>query len=92
MNADLEAAAARLDARRAQADATVKAHRTAALAAFIEQKNEIDRLLALIAEESANHFGVDPETVTWADRDGLARITALLTEAKDILKQEGEYA
>jgi hypothetical protein len=68
------------------------AQREAATAAFIAHKHEIDRLLAVIAEESDHHFGVDPETLSWADANDLARITAKLTEIKDILKHEGEYA
>jgi hypothetical protein len=66
--------------------------RAAATANFISHKNEIDRLLAVIAEESEHHFGVDPDSLTWSDANAAARITAKLTEIKNILKREGEYA
>jgi hypothetical protein len=54
------------------------AQREAATANFIAHKNEIDRLLTVIAEESALHFGVDPDTLSWADAGDLAQITAKL--------------
>jgi hypothetical protein len=68
-----------------------EAQRVAATANFIAHKQEIDRLLAIIAEESAHHFGVDPGSLTWADANAAAQITAMLTEIKDIVKHEGEY-
>ena len=36
-----------------------------ALAAFVEAKAEIDRLLAELAALSADHFHASPDAITW---------------------------
>jgi hypothetical protein len=43
----------------------------AALAAFMAGKAEIDALLARIAAASDDHFGINPERVTWGDAGSL---------------------
>jgi len=43
----------------------------AALAAFMRGKTEIDALLARITAASADHFGANPEQVTWGDAGSL---------------------
>jgi hypothetical protein len=79
-------------AYRIEREERAAAQRAAATAAFIEQKAEFDRLIAELADASDHHFGVDPDTLNWADRDGLARLVAKLTEIKNIIRNEGEYA
>ena len=38
-----------------------------ALDAYIARKTEIDSMLARLAALSDDHFGADPEAITWAD-------------------------
>src|SRR5689334_22374728 len=40
---------------------------SAALAAFIARKTEIDTILARLAALSADHFNRSPDEITWAD-------------------------
>jgi len=57
-----------------------EANRQQALAAFIARKAEIDALLARLAAASADHFGRDPEEVTWADEGSLGHVEEKLRE------------
>ncbi|WP_296701388.1 hypothetical protein [Thiocapsa sp. UBA6158] len=51
-----------------------------ALAAFMAGKAEIDVLLARIAAASDDHFGANPERVTWGDAGSLGFVTERLKE------------
>jgi hypothetical protein len=68
------------------------ANRLAALAAFIAAKAEFDALLAELTAASADHFGTEPDAVTWADAEGLRHRTAPLRDLADALARRGEYA
>jgi hypothetical protein len=68
------------------------ANRQAALATFIAAKAEFDALLAELTAASADHFGADPDAVTWADADGLRHRMAPLRDLADALTRRGEYA
>ncbi len=57
----------------------------AALAAFMADKTEIDALLARIAAASDDHFGTNPERVTWGDAGSLGFITERLKEITEFL-------
>ena len=57
----------------------------AALAAFMEGKAEIDTLLARIAAASNDHFGMNPERVTWGDAGSLGFVTERLKEITEFL-------
>jgi len=61
------------DARRAR-------NQQQALAAFVGRKAEIDALLARLAAASADHFGCDPDEVTWADEGSLSHVEQQLRE------------
>ncbi len=56
-----------------------------ALAAFMSGKAEIDALLARIAAASDDHFGTNPERVTWGDTGSLGFITERLKEITEFL-------
>jgi len=66
-------------------DARREANRQQALAAFIARKAEIDALLARIAAASADHFGRDPDEVTWADEGSLGHVEQKLREVAEFL-------
>ena len=57
----------------------------AALAAFMAGKTEIDTLLTWIAAASDDHFGTNPERVTWGDAGGVGFITERLKEITEFL-------
>ena len=57
----------------------------AALAAFMVSKTEIDALLARIAAASDDHFGTNPERVTWGDAGNLGFVTERLKEITEFL-------
>ena len=57
----------------------------AALAAFMAGKAEIDTLLARITAASDDHFGTNPERVTWADAGSLGFVTERLKEITEFL-------
>ena len=63
-----------------------------ALSAFLDQKNEIDRLLERLQAASADHFGRHPDEVTWADRDTLDAYRRILRMLADRVFKEGEHA
>jgi hypothetical protein len=58
----------------------------AALAAFMQGKAEIDGLFARIQAASADHFGTDPEHVTWGDAGSLGFVTEQLKEITAFLR------
>jgi len=64
---------------------------SAALAAFIARKIEIDTILVRLTALSADHFASEPETVTWADVGTLANYLKGLREISDAAFQEGEH-
>ncbi len=57
----------------------------AALAAFVAGKTEIDALLARVAAASDDHFGTNPERVTWGDAGSLGFVTERLKEITEFL-------
>ncbi len=65
---------------------TTPKYNEAALAAFMAGKAEIDTLLARIAAASDDHFGTNPERVTWGDAGSLGFITERLKEITEFLR------
>ena len=63
-----------------------------AVDAYIARKTEIDAMLARLAALSDDHFGADPEAITWADVGTLAHYTELLKRITDSAFKEGEHA
>jgi hypothetical protein len=61
-----------------------------ALAAFTARKAEIDRMLAKLAELSANHFNVDPDTLHWGNVGDLGYMRDRLTEICEAVGLEPE--
>ena len=57
----------------------------AALAAFMAGKTELDALLVRIAVASDDHFGINPERVTWGDAGSLGFVTERLKEITEFL-------
>ena len=64
----------------------------AALAAFIAKKVEIDAMLARLQAFSDDHFGADPERVSWANVGSLEHQANLLKQISDFAFGEGEHA
>jgi hypothetical protein len=58
----------------------------AALASFMRGKAEIDDLLARIQAASADHFGTEPEAVTWGHAGSLGFVTERLKEIAEFLR------
>lgn len=63
----------------------------AALAAFIAKKVEIDAMLARLQAFSDDHFGADPERVSWANVGSLEHQANLLKQISDFAFGEGEH-
>ena len=63
----------------------------AALAAFITKKVEIDAMLARLQAFSDDHFGADPERVSWANVGSLEHQANLLKQISDFAFGEGEH-
>lgn len=63
----------------------------AALAAFVAAKSEFDRVLAELAAHSAEHFGADPDAVTWSHAEGLRHQLAGLRDLADQLARREEH-
>lgn len=63
-----------------------------ALAAFIARKEEIDAMLVRLQASSDDHFGADPERVTWAHVGSLEHQASLLKQITDFAFHEGECA
>jgi len=64
----------------------------AALVAFTARKAEIDEMLARLQALSDDHFGFDPEAVSWSSVGSLEHVASDLREITDFLFGEGEYA
>lgn len=64
----------------------------AALAAFIAKKAEIDAMLARLQAFSEDHFGADPERLSWAHVGSLEYQAHLLKQISDFALGEGEHA
>ena len=65
---------------------------TAALAAFVARKSEIDAILTRLAALSAEHFNCIPNEITWADVGTLGTYLERLREVSDAAFHEGEHA
>jgi hypothetical protein len=63
-----------------------------ALAAFVQNKAEIDAMLSLMQALSDDHFGVAPDEVTWGHVGTLEDYTKLLKRISDIAFSEGKHA
>ena len=63
-----------------------------AIATFVVRKTEIDAMLARLTALSDDHFGVDPEEVTWGDVGTLGHHADLLKRVTDMAFGEGEHA
>ena len=63
-----------------------------ALAVFLAKKAEIDSALARLTALSANHFGVDPDTLNWGDVGTLGFYAQQLRRITDAAFKEGEHA
>ncbi|MGR3420633.1 MAG: hypothetical protein ACU0DD_06370 [Paracoccus sp. (in: a-proteobacteria)] len=64
----------------------------AALAAFITKKMEIDAMLSRLQAFSDDHFGSDPERVSWAHVGSLEYQAHLLKQIGEFAFGEGEHA
>jgi hypothetical protein len=65
---------------------------SAAVAAFIEKKDEIDTMLGRLQQLSADHFNADPDRITWGDVGTLSHYAQLLNRITDAAFHEGEFA
>jgi hypothetical protein len=63
-----------------------------ALAAFTARKTEIDTILARRTALSSDHFGCEPDAVTWSDVGTLASYLKGLRDVADAAFHEGEHA
>ena len=63
-----------------------------ALATFVARKAEIDAMLARLKSLSDDHFGVNPDAVTWGDVGTLGHHADLLKRITDMAFNEGEHA
>lgn len=63
-----------------------------ALAAFVAAKAEIDAMLERLAAQSYDHFGVEPEGVSWGHVGDLGFVAERLRQACDFIFEEGEHA
>ena len=65
---------------------------SAAIAAFIARKAEIDAILTRLVALSAEHFNCTPDEITWADVGTLGSYLERLREVSDAAFHEGEHA
>ena len=65
---------------------------SAAVAAFIAKKDEIDTMLGRLQQLSADHFDADPDRITWGDVGTLSHYAGLLKRITDSAFHEGEFA
>ena len=63
-----------------------------ALAAFVQNKAEIDAMLTRLQALSDDHFGYAPEDVTWSHVGSLEYYASLLKRITDSAFNEGEHA
>ena len=61
-----------------------------ALAAFASKKAEIDEMLTRLQALSDDHFGYNPDEITWSHAEGLAQYAELLKRITDQAFKEGE--
>ena len=66
--------------------------REQALAAFVSKKAEIDSMLDRLKALSDDHFGYNPDEITWSHAEGLAHYAELLKRITDQAFNEGEHA
>lgn len=64
----------------------------AALAAFLARKAEIDTMLKRLRDLSDDHFGAEPEHITWGEVGTLGHYAELLKRITDAAFGEGEHA
>ncbi len=62
-----------------------------ALSAFTARKADIDAVLARLTALSGDHFGCEPDAMTWGDVGTLASYLKGLREISDAAFHEGEY-
>jgi hypothetical protein len=62
------------------------------LAAFLVKKAEIDAMLARLTELSDDHFGTEPDRITWGEVGTLGHYAELLKRIMDAAFNEGEFA
>jgi len=67
-------------------------HGSAAAAAFILKKSEIDAMLARLEKLSADHFHADPDSMTWGEVGTLSHYADLMKRITDAAFREGEFA
>jgi hypothetical protein len=53
---------------------------------FISLKAQIDEEISKIMSASQNHFGVDPEHITWANIGDLNHLLELLKEVSNFMR------
>jgi hypothetical protein len=63
-----------------------------ALGAFVQKKAEIDAMLARLQALSDDHFGCDPDKVTWSHVGSLEHYAELLKRIIDSAFNEDEHA
>jgi hypothetical protein len=65
---------------------------SAAVAAFIAKKGEIDAMLGRLQQLSADHFQVAPDQITWGNVSTLSHYAEFLKRITDSAFHEGEFA
>ena len=63
-----------------------------ALAAFVQNKAQINTMLTRLQTRSDDHFGYAPDDITWSDVGTLEHYASLLKRITDSAFSEGEYA
>lgn len=63
-----------------------------AIDAYIGKAANIQAMLKRLTEAAADHFGDDPETITWGYVGSLGAIEEKLQHLRDMVFREGEYA
>ena len=63
-----------------------------ALDAFIEHKNNIEKILNRLQGACDDHFGTHPEDINWSDTGFVADIVKDLENISDRVFKESEYA
>lgn len=64
----------------------------AALSAFLAKKAEIDAMLTRLQALSDDHFGAEPDRVTWGEVGTLGHYAELLKRITGAAFTEGEFA
>ena len=65
---------------------------SAAVAAFVARKAEIDVMLDRLKSLSEDHFNYAPDEIDWGHVGTLARYAELLKQVTDAAFKEGEHA